>query len=496
MGLEIELKAGLSQADARAVEHILDTRWGQGDEGKTLRARYYDSQDARLAAKRIALRIRAERGALVQTVKAGGSGLGGFHQLGEVETVVPGWQVDLDAIPDPALRAEMEAALGDAPLEMRFETDVLRRRWLVQHDHGLVDVVLDRGFIRASGAADSVLELEFELKEGSPEALFQLAADLLGPFPVLLTLPSKAGRGQALLHGKPWRPKIAGGKPVPAEAGEEGEASWRRALAASAMAVGTNLYLLATSEDAEAAHQLRVALRRFRAALTLHRPLLAADVANSLAEGAREIGRIVAPLRDYDVQAAAYVEERALAQAFRERRAALRADVIAGLRGANASAFAIRLLGLASVGGWRAQGRVKPSSIECLSSRAFTRLWKPTRRLGDGLSTLEDEDRHEFRKKLKKIRYLLEIYPKNDSSKFFLEKLKKLQEELGFLNDISASEAWKPELPEPLAKLFEEARLLQQKPMQQRADLALGRACRQWRDLRKLAGPLQQHREP
>lgn len=487
MGLEIELKAALSELDATAAERKLDEQWGAGSKPEQLIARYFDSTDDRLAGNRIALRIRSEGGALVQTVKAGRSAVGGFHQATEVNTGLSGWDVDLAAIPNAATRAQLQSALNGAALVARFETHVSRRRWVVPHDHGIVEVALDRGEVRAGSDADPILELEFELLEGSPEAMFELAAELLGGATTLLTLPSKAARGQALSHGKAWQPKVAGGKPIAALPGEAGEDSWGRALATLAPAIATNLFLLADKEHPEGPHQLRVALRRLRSALKLHQPLLDRQLARSLSDRARDIGRIVGPLRDFDVQA----ESLGLTKLLSSQRKILHTEVIAQLKHEKATAFAIRLIGLAAIGGWRRQGSDRNWCMDDLSMRAFSRLWADASILGDRLSTLEDSDQHELRKLLKKIRYIIEFSSKTQDSKKFTSQLKKLQEELGFLNDILTLSEWKPALPEALMAAIQEARSECEKAMLQRSDVALGRACRYWRDLRKLAPPSQ-----
>ena len=491
-GLEIELKAALSADDAQSIEAELDRRWGKAPPAQKLAARYYDSADQRLAAKRIAVRVRAQDGALVQTVKAGRTMLGGFHQATEIETAVGGWEPRLEAISDPAIRAEVEATLSGAPLVPQFETDVLRQLWVVQHDHGLVEVALDRGEVRAGDLRDPILELEFELLEGSPEAVFELAADLLGGTSVLLDLPSKAGRGQALRRGKAWRPGIAGGKPSPAKVGEMGAESWGRALATLAPAISTNMALLATSEEPEVPHQLRVALRRLRSAVRLHRPILNDDLARSLGDQARDIGRIVGQLRDFDVQSDAL----GLARLLAEPRTALRKSVHDELCRTRATAFSIQLLGLAAIGGWRKAETQGDATLQALLARAFNRLWARASALGDRLSTLEDEDQHELRKNLKKIRYLLEYASKSDDIKLFTSRLKKLQEELGVLNDIGTLTSWNPSLSAPLLEALEAARQKRQAGILPKADQALGRACRYWRDLRKLVPPFSPHPAP
>ena len=74
----------------------------------------------------------------------------------------------------------------------------------------------------------------------------------------------------ALADGAAWQPSVAGGRPEAPESGANGEDSWRAALAASAGAVAANLLITHVSEAPEGPHQLRVALRRLRAALSAH----------------------------------------------------------------------------------------------------------------------------------------------------------------------------------------------------------------------------------
>lgn len=488
-GLEIELKAGVPEADLAGLAQYLEQRWGQGAPPEQLLARYFDSTDERLARNGIALRVRAEGGQLVQTVKSGRTAIGGFHQVREVDAVVSDWCVDTGAIDPPALRDTLISALDGASLQVRFETDVVRRRWIVRHDHGVLEVALDSGAIRAGATVDPVSEMELELIEGSPEALFELAGELLASVPALLALPSKAARGQALLAGAPWSADVSGGKPAAPTTGEAGEASWKRALVLLADAIGTNLHLLFQTTDPEAAHQLRVALRRFRAAVHLHRPLIDRTLARSLSRQARDIGRTVAPLRDCDVLTEALGEVPALEAALAAHRQAVRAEVTEGLRRVGATAFVVRLLGLAALGGWQRSGKARQHSINELVETGLRALWRKASPLGDRLSTLEDSERHEFRKTLKKVRYLLEFAPQNWGAETLPNTLKKLQEEFGFLNDVASLQAWNPELSGVLEAEFaaEKARLGRQAV--QRADLALGRACRHWRELRRQALP-------
>lgn len=495
-GLEIELKAGLTEGDARRLVARLQSGASSEPPPIRLHAIYFDTADRRLAAAGIALRIRREGRRLVQTVKAGRTSLGGFHQVREVENRAQRMTPDLAAIPDPLLRKALEALCVGQVLEALFETRVSRRRWTVVHAHGLVEVALDRGEIRSGQNSQAVLEAEFELLGGSPEALFAVAEDLIGGTSAELTLPGKSARGHALAEGRAIGLGPIGRKPQPPLSGMDGGFAWAAALELLAPVVASALLALFTQDAPEGPHQLRVALRRLRAAVALHRPVIDPQLARNLLVRARDLGRIVAPLRDTDVlSGTVLVRARkdsgsALAAALEDERARVRTAVRLDLRNAEATGFAVQLLGLAAIGGWHPGERGAARPVDALAGLVLGKLWKQARKLGDRLSALEDADRHEFRKILKKIRYTLEITPNSVSKKIFVSRLKKLQEDLGTLNDISVLEGWNPALSDPVAAaLLATAKAEIVEAARDKGDLALGRACRHWRDLRGLALP-------
>lgn len=507
-GLEIELKAGLDEQSAARFARRMTGRAGRS-KLRFLKAIYYDTPDRALRSAGITLRVRREGQDWVQAVKWGCQGQGGFHQPNEVECRVRGPAPDPASLPDPVLRDAIRAALAGASLEPWFATRVRRRTWRVQHAIGLVEVALDRGVIEAGGASKAVLEAEFELKAGSPEAVFALAAELVGDMPADLLLPSKAGRGMQLAqsaNAKDRRISKGSGKggtrrkPAPSAAGQEGNESWAAVLATLTIVVAGELHRLFTTDDPEGPHQLRVALRRLRAAERMHRPLLDAEVAREIAGCARSIGRCVAPLRDSDVMLETFCSEGhaqpALVLALADAGAAVRDKVRHDLRQAGATAFAIRLLQLSAIGGWRPAGRARSISLGFLAADSLSARWRRVARLGDRLATLTDEDRHILRKEIKKLRYLMEIQTCSDGADF-KQHLRKLQESLGSLNDLAVLTAWSPDpIAEALRPAFEVVRSALLQSTQARADLALGRACRHWRALRALPHPWEQTPAP
>jgi inorganic triphosphatase YgiF len=480
---EVELKAGLSGDDLARLARRLARGHGPPAVHR-LNARYFDTEDARLAKAGMALRIRDEDGVLVQTLKSGRVTVAGFHHVLEDTAVVPSPRLALDRIADPAARAFL------APLALmpRHETRVRRRTWTMDVPGGRVEIGLDRGFIHAGAAREPIAEAEVELLEGSPEAVFDAAAALLAGLPARLDLPSKAARGTALATGAgPERKPPA--RPSPVLPDTVAAAAFEQQLEALARAVAVHLHATLTADDPEGPHQLRVALRRLRVLFRFFRPILDTGLARSLSATARDIARLVSPTRDADVLLADHFLPQAdppLAAALERHRAHVRAETRGALRRAGATGFAIRLLKHGLLGGWQRQGaRARLAArAEDILAPGLDRLWQRVLDRGNRLASLDPEDRHELRKDLKKLRYASDLMKGGPQQKPFLSALRKLQEDLGALNDLAVLADFSPALDEPGADAalaaLKQRLLASSRP---RADQLLGRACRHWRAL-------------
>jgi inorganic triphosphatase YgiF len=493
---EIELKLGLAPAALAGLGRRLARMTGQPLVARPLTSLYLDTADHALAGAGIAWRLRQTEGAWIQSLKAGRKALGGFQHSRECEAALDRPQADSAAITDPALAREVAECLAGAPLLPWFETHVVRRTARLELPGGIVEVALDRGEIRAGRRREAISEVEFELVAGSPEVLFAAARMLVGTLPAKLALPSKADRGAALAAGLPHRPAPRSSRPERPRPRSPAAGQVDRLLDGFARAVAANLDLVHASPAPEGPHQLRIALRRLRVLLTLYRPLFAADLADSLRLQARDMGRILAPLRDADVLAGELLAPRAspaLAQALETWRTDTRAGVRAALVAQGAGAFAIRLLELAALGGWQRPGsraRLAAPHAEA-AAPAILRLWKRLRRQGRALALLSAEERHEFRKTAKKLRYALEQVEEGAGRAAFVQALKRLQEDLGKLNDLEVLGRFHPQLGAPSLDVeLEELKAQLSPDGHARFDLLMGRACRHYRALAALPLPV------
>ncbi|WP_194743923.1 CHAD domain-containing protein [Thermaurantiacus tibetensis] len=489
-GVELELKAGLAAADLRRLRRLLAARGAAPERGHLVVTRYLDTADGRLASAGLAVRLRSLGGRHLLSVKSARTTVGGFQQARETELPLRHPRFDLASLP-PGLATAIAGHAGDAPLETRFETRVRRAEVALEALHGRVRLALDEGEIRAGALSEPISEAEFELAEGSPEAVFASAEALLASLPARLDLPSKAARGEALARGAPLAVGPLARRPEPPAPGTSARDAFERLLAALASTIARNLHATLVSEEPEGPHQLRVALRRLRVALRLFRPILDPAEARALAETARDLGRLVSPLRDADVlvpQILALAEEEgqaSLAEALRASHAATRAAVRRRLLAARATGFAIRLLRLAALGGWQRPGARERLSLpfEAVVAPGLDRLWKDVRHRGNRLAVLDPEERHELRKDLKKLRYGTELAGDRASARPFLAALKRLQEDLGEINDLAVLEAFAPDLPPDQQAAFRALKARLGKAGKGRADTLLGRACRHWRAL-------------
>jgi inorganic triphosphatase YgiF len=463
MATETELKILLDEDGMRALRQ--NRALGAMSTGKprqiNLHARYFDTECGALGKHGIALRVRREGRSWVQTVKAGRGVSAGLSSVSEVSCPAPGGKLRLDALPDAALREAIAEAAGTAPLAARFET-VIRRR---VHDlrsplGGLVEVALDSGEIRAGERAAELHEAELELKQGDPRDLYAVAEALIGDRPLRLSRRNKAQRGAALAAGGSavdTVPPIVFAAPIRLEPTMSSEAAARDVLRGCLDQIAGNVAACAVSTDPKAPHQLRVGLRRLRTALSMFRPVIGGPALAALAAQAATLATTVGALRDLDVLAEDILAPLAPAEpgftpllaAVADHRATARRAIGAAVQAPETTRFILRLGAFTEGRGWLDPGDFAQSGalarpVATFAAEALEKRWKKAARLGAEIETLDIEARHELRKALKKLRYVVEftasLWPER-KVKPFLKALKRLQSAFGALQDSAMARA-------------------------------------------------------
>lgn len=264
---------------------------------------YYDTPRQDLYEERVALRLRrvgtGPNPQWLQTLKMGGRSDSALSHRGEWEVPAPDAGLARDALEaTPWPEFDPDGSVFDA-LVPCLVTAFERTSWPVRKRGGsVVEVSLDIGQIVAGEKTAPVCELELELLAGHPAALFEVARQIARILPALPLNISKSERGYALLQDsldQPLRanpPALTSRMSVPVAA--------QLVLREMFCQFTTNLNLLRSTEDPEVLHQARVGWRRFKSAVRLFKPELAADSIPPW-KALDTLLTFVGELRDFDV---------------------------------------------------------------------------------------------------------------------------------------------------------------------------------------------------
>ncbi|HVW74856.1 MAG TPA: CHAD domain-containing protein [Rhizomicrobium sp.] len=446
MAREVELKLEVAPAVLRTLN---DAPWLRRlADGPPRRRRlvsvYFDATSRPLREAGMSLRVRQADGQYVQTVKAGKDATDRLE-----------WERPLkDASPDRRLarHTALEPFTGKKTWrELRpvFETDVTRTSVPVRYRGSRIEIALDHGRVKAGKNSLPVHEVELELKEGELADLSRLARHFAGQ--AALGLRSKAERGYALadghLHDHVKAQAVTLNSDMTAAEGF-------RAIAFSC------LHHLAANRDAirngdfEGVHQMRVGLRRLRAALSLFKRLIEGPELEKIKQALKWMSGELAAARDFDV----FLHE---ARASAGEQPVLGLDVLekdlkarrgAGLARARRMIESRRYrrilldTGLWLTGGdWATSDDAMRKDLrdsaltdmarEILSART-AKVMKKARKF----DRLDARGRHKLRIAVKKLRYgagfFQSLFEHCHKQQRFMARLKDMQSALGRLNDL------------------------------------------------------------
>jgi len=509
-GREVELKLEVPAGDLAALKRhplVRELAERRRPQVQRLHTVYYDTRGRDLAREHLALRVRHSGRSHVQALKGEGSAIGGLFVRGEWEAPLPGPEPDLERIPSAAARALAERAIAGQPLEPVFETDFARTRYRLRRGDTELWLDFDEGEIRARGASAPIRELELELVSGDPAVLYGIALELHETLPVRPSIASKAQRGHALATGAHPVPQRAPRIVLPARATLED--ALREVLAACLAQVLANREPARDGSDPEGVHQLRVGLRRTRAALALFGDLLEGEEPRAFKSELRWLAGELGPARDLDVFLAEMLEPLAarfpddpslkrLRDAARELRDEAYTRVRAAVESPRASALVLALGGWLTARGWRSNAGVGTRAALAApaaegGAALLERRLKKARRLGRGLARRTPEERHRLRIALKKLRYAGEflgsLYGEAGPERM-LGKLSELQDTLGALNDVAMSERLLVAIGDRLGREWaaehERGAGFVTGWISHEAERRLARLDKQWKALRKL----------
>lgn len=444
--LEIKFQLGAGAMEALQGEAF------PPDAGSTaqLHAVYYDTPEHLLRDAGFSLRVRRKGETHTQTLKHRAAG--GLFERDEWETQVDGPDLDLAALAEtPAAGAAGEISLGPV-----FTVEVERRVFLASRGRSQIEVSFDTGLITTGGRQEAVAELELELRSGSAEALFDLARELQSRADLTLLFESKAERGYRLAG----HDGVAALRARKTAVGPEtsGAEAFQLIAREALVQVGVNARLLQRAQNAEILHQLRVGLRRLRAALSVFKTMLDAEGLNQARDETRWLAGELSDARDIDVflqkaDAPDDIDDSpGRAAFFRALRMAQAEAYERALAAVGSERFRTLLFTLAEwieVGRWRRlandeQRRTREEPASVLAAAVMDGLDRRLRRRSRKFLELEPVARHDLRKQAKKLRYAAaffgEAFPKHPKRRQrFTTALKTLQDQLGELNDMAVA---------------------------------------------------------
>jgi len=287
---ELELKFAVPSYQQSVLRKNIDTKTAQQ---QRLSAYYFDTPNQDLAKKGIALRIRFEDSQWVQTLKTAGDGVAKRVELNtvlsltgtpdtlDVSSLVP----DVSLITQPTVVAQLTSIMPldqlAQALTVQYFTDVQRTSRQIKKNNSRIEIAYDIGKVGIGrlnsqkpannhGLTQSdIHEIEFELLEGDPRDLIDIAKTWCKKYKLYLSTVTKAQRGSLLLANKQYAQPVKADLAVLQLHKGISQFAFLQAVVnnclvqilpnASAIAEG--------SPDGNLVHQLRVGIRRLRTAL-------------------------------------------------------------------------------------------------------------------------------------------------------------------------------------------------------------------------------------
>ncbi|MGZ5842085.1 MAG: CHAD domain-containing protein, partial [Xanthobacteraceae bacterium] len=220
----------------------------------------------------------------------------------------------------------------------------------------------------------------------------------------------------------------------------------------------------AKKRDAEALHQMRIALRRFRAAISLFSSVVSDPRVEAIKAELRWLGRELGPARDLDsflIEALRPLRKQqanepgliSISRMFARERLKSYRRAQAAVESARFRALVLDTSEWIEAGPWSTSDdpptvACRAMPIETLAAEQLSRRRKKIRRRGTEIGELSPEQLHQLRIQIKKTRYATEffasVYRGKKAAKRcekFRSALKQLQNCLGGFNDIMTRKA-------------------------------------------------------
>jgi inorganic triphosphatase YgiF len=449
MAVETELKFRVS---ARKLEELVKPRIAGSKSGapseRDLVSTYFDTARHKLKRHGLTLRVRQDGSRHIQTIK---SAAGAQFGRGEWETELEDGHLDLDKAEGTPLEALVSGKLRHK-LHPVFETSVRRITVPLRTRQSEIELAIDRGYATAGHRSRRLDEVELELKNGRPIDLFRVAKALERKVAAELDQRSKSERGYELAADEEHI-VVSAESIVLDSALTAGEAF--RMIARSAFRHFSSNADAVREGEPEGIHQMRVGLRRLRAAISLFSKILSTASTEEVKTQLKWLTNALAPARELDVFVKEDIEPASHDALLRRRGRAIRQEFSARRDRAFARAKQAvnsqhyRSMLIDTVQWIEAKQTIAAEDeggpIGEFAGALLHRRIKKLRKDGRRLDELSAQERHKVRIRAKKVRYAIDFFEslfpdkrERKQLKRLSKHLKRIQDALGSLNDFIA----------------------------------------------------------
>jgi inorganic triphosphatase YgiF len=418
---------------------------------------YFDTDKQKLRKHGLLLRVRRNGNHFVQTIKATGNS--GLFERDEWEAEIADEQPDLTLVRGTALEPLVNGKLK-RQLKPLFETRVQRTVYPLADGARAIALAIDRGKIDTGAKSMPLCEIELELERGTPAALFRVGRELIQALPAELVLKSKAERGYQLIDGE--QNSSVKAAPLDLAAGLSTREGFKAVGRACLKQVTDNKPALIAG-DPEGVHQMRVGLRRLRAAISLFGTLLHDTQTAAIKAELKWLTGELGPARELEVLVQRVVEPvhkrhphwqgfSVLLGELTKRREMAFTQAQNAVTSARFRALTLETDAWLEIGDWTESKddllrNRSDIPVEVFAAEQLALRFRKVRKRGKLLEKLSPQKRHKLRIQVKKLRYAAEffgsLFPSQRSAKRrkkYLAILERLQDGLGELNDIAVHE--------------------------------------------------------
>jgi inorganic triphosphatase YgiF len=451
----LTLTLALKACDLPQLERaLLDMAGPRPAEHTTVTSTYYDTTAGRLKREGLALRVQEQDGQSTQMVMiAGVKGRPPFADQ-EWEDAIDGPQQDLRALSG---QDHLPEVFSDPELRARFTTVVQRTLCMLEPDGSAqIAGTVEAGEIRTAEGTrtEPICEVGLRLMRGDPSALYETGLRLLEIAPLRIEARSKVERGYWLLEDTIAKPQAQYFLPFGLKPGATVEECLQK-IGLDCLTLFLRNEPAALSDVPDGVHQMRVAVRRLRSVVATFRRMLPPQQYEWVSHELRWMANVLGPARNWDVFSSsllapvknAVLSEPDLDKLCRiceqERQSAHEKANVA-IRSSQYTAALLKLSRWFASCSWRnqpvsQQSALLVASIEDVAPNLIERRYKKAMKAANRFDQLTLQQRHEFRISIKKLRYTIEFFRDlfdNDQVSEFVGRLKPLQDDMGYANDV------------------------------------------------------------